>query len=1044
MPSDRSRTSDDLRQQYQGVVLQQGRVILDRDFNDLQSIVSDQIAADALDEIGPCGTPDSGFLISSPAKPSPQDFSLAPGAYYVGGQRAVLPVPADGNPWSYFHQPDWVTPDKPSWFGAPNNTSAGWEAVYLHLFEQEVGAVEDPDLLDVALGGPDTTQRVRLVRRVERTPAGGLDCPTAWISVLNLWRGRGYGFDPPTMRLAPLVQLQVSFTGAPGVANPCDPVMQGGYLGAENQTIRVQIAPPNANGKPQLMWGYDNASFLYRVSVQADGTTMLLNQVPVDAYHALSQGQVVEVLRSAAIIPDGTDLPGVPLPRRVVEATGLVTTVASYNAADNSMTVNASLAAFTNDANPIFLRVWQGQQPVDPASTQPIVLTDPTGATSPGIQVMVSPLNKTTVLPIGSFWIFAVRPSTPQAVYPERYLAAPQPPEGPRQWLAPLGTLEWDKAAPFNRLTPQSAITDFRDCRPSFENLVDLSKRTLGGCCTITVAPADAPRLQSLIDSAVGDGRPITVCFTPGVYLLTGPLRLTKRHASLVLESCQGIATLQAQADANQVLFIDGLIVLVEVDNVQVRNIQFHLRAVNLEGVLDTWFNVVAIRTLGGSLKNVQSMIGIRLVQSRGLTVEGCSFNFSPGRSLRSIGAGILAAGDCTGLRVERCQFVSDTVATSTPNPAQPAMAIAPPVSPLGNTGFAGPAVPAPVAPAPPNASIQPLPNPGTAAPVIPTDVIPGPVAPLPANPDPAAPVPPPAPPPPAAPPTETLTIIPNLQALGLMVIPPIIIVPPAPTALCGIAALPFFDPRPNASRTPLQAVIHDAVVCDNDFTNLTLGMVAFADLGICRLHDNRVRGCWGGFWLASSDAVISTAMSPLFAFAEFTLGVLLGPQFPLPAELDATGLQTLLQNQAGPNPCHVDVSSNCIATLLSSPSGSCAVALSLVRQTPTQGQDASASAVVMGNDIRGRPAKIPIVAVSTDAANEKSLATLTGNAIVHDDPRSISLWIFPIPIDAKAAGKLAVTGNVLVGQTNLGLLTRSGGPAGDLATWLPFNSLLD
>ena len=130
MPSDLSKTSDDLRQHYKAVVMQQGRVLLDRDFNALQEIINGRIAADALDEIGPCGTPDDGFAISllpvgwsgpsgwSYSAPNPLDFLISPGTMYVGGQRFVLPVPDTGQPpWSYFHQPDWINPDDPAAFG---------------------------------------------------------------------------------------------------------------------------------------------------------------------------------------------------------------------------------------------------------------------------------------------------------------------------------------------------------------------------------------------------------------------------------------------------------------------------------------------------------------------------------------------------------------------------------------------------------------------------------------------------------------------------------------------------------------------------------------------------------------------------------------------------------------------------------------------------------------------------------------------------------------------------------------------------------------
>ena len=44
------------------------------------------------------------------------------------------------------------------------------------------------------------------------------------------------------------------------------PAAAGGYLGAENQMIRVMVAGIDAaTGEPTIVWGFDDASFLYRV-----------------------------------------------------------------------------------------------------------------------------------------------------------------------------------------------------------------------------------------------------------------------------------------------------------------------------------------------------------------------------------------------------------------------------------------------------------------------------------------------------------------------------------------------------------------------------------------------------------------------------------------------------------------------------------------------------------------------------------------------------------------------------------------------------------
>src|ERR1700720_3321056 len=202
MPSDRSRSIDRPLYGYTGPVAQQGRFILDRDFNALQGLAADRIAADALDFVGPCGTPDDGFRISLPAGSPPLppfwsppegplgsppqapgghgDFLIAPGTMYVGGERVTFPGEQNAITYSYLDQPDWPAPPLP----APEPT---YELVYLELTELEVSAVEDPDLLDVALGGPDTTQRLKLLRRIHRLTVSSPDCVEAWQTAGAEW-----------------------------------------------------------------------------------------------------------------------------------------------------------------------------------------------------------------------------------------------------------------------------------------------------------------------------------------------------------------------------------------------------------------------------------------------------------------------------------------------------------------------------------------------------------------------------------------------------------------------------------------------------------------------------------------------------------------------------------------------------------------------------------------------------------------------------------------------------------------------------------------
>src|SRR4051794_25652567 len=107
MPADRSRRTDGLRDAYVGVVAQQGRVTLDRDFNAQHGYLSGRLHAEALDISGPAAPPDDGFAISLPAPGDPPrwtppaplpgpgappfDLTIKPGTMYVGGERAFLP-----------------------------------------------------------------------------------------------------------------------------------------------------------------------------------------------------------------------------------------------------------------------------------------------------------------------------------------------------------------------------------------------------------------------------------------------------------------------------------------------------------------------------------------------------------------------------------------------------------------------------------------------------------------------------------------------------------------------------------------------------------------------------------------------------------------------------------------------------------------------------------------------------------------------------------------------------------------------------------------
>ena len=126
-----------------------------------------------LDVVGPVGTPDGGYAVTAvPATGGTQhrrraDLTIGPGTLYLGGERLDLDEQVH-----YSAQPDWLDHSTdPLWRPPACVTSrdARHELVYLLASEQEVSAVEDPALADVALGGPDTMQRQRILQHFVRS-----------------------------------------------------------------------------------------------------------------------------------------------------------------------------------------------------------------------------------------------------------------------------------------------------------------------------------------------------------------------------------------------------------------------------------------------------------------------------------------------------------------------------------------------------------------------------------------------------------------------------------------------------------------------------------------------------------------------------------------------------------------------------------------------------------------------------------------------------------------------------------------------------------
>jgi hypothetical protein len=654
MGSDLARVSYDPSRKWRGLVAQQGRVTVEADWNEAAAIQAAGDRAVTLDVVGPVGTPDDGYAVTETAPGSAEGaLRVGPGTLYLGGERLAL-----GTAVHLGHQPDWLDKSTGKLWVAPQQhgqrSGTDNELVYLLAIEQEVSALEDPALADVALGGPDTMQRLRILQRFVRWPTQANRCEQAWREVQEAWARIGLQLCPASMRLESTATLQVGFVTEPAAPNASEPAATAGYLGAENQLIRVQVASVD-DGVPTIVWGFDDATFLYKLTsnqVDSSGQLVLtLANAPVDSYHNPVAGQAVELLRDAAYLtPDDPEL-ATTAEGSIAAAAGRVYALTQgYDSSSGTVAIAGSLPDSYEKADQLYLRVWQGSMP---APSDTVVELTGAGATT-GVTVKLSSAGGG--FHPGDFWRFALRPGAPNLTYPARCSVAPQPPDGARVLACPVALVT----------RPATDRAEITSCIPQLDSLAGLTTGG-GGCCTLKVTPDDVATTSLNVLLARQDGKgPITVCFAPGTYTLTEPLVLDTSFADITLESCGGRVILQGPADPGSE-FILGLIVLDRPSGVAIRGIELVAPHVSFAPAEDAF---VALFELAGSTVNQKLLdefgrnllvgIGISARDTRGLVVEDCTFVLGGREHAHKpniFSAGIFASGVMPEATVSRCTF---------------------------------------------------------------------------------------------------------------------------------------------------------------------------------------------------------------------------------------------------------------------------------------------------------------------------------------------------------------------------------------------------
>ena len=232
-----SRDTFQATRHYSGVQLQQGRMILDADWNELSDIVRARLEAALADAVS-SGAPRNGgtelFLAGA-------NLRLRPGNLYVEGVPATLEGPTAGVVLTA--QPDY--PNAPA-------LPAGDFRFYADVWQRSVSALEDATLMDPGLHGADTAARCQTMLQVK------------WCDPAT------DPSDPATNAPIGDAPLSLTLRAIASAGDPCDPCAAEVEVDERigNYLFRVEVhevAVVGADTLVTLKWSRDNGAEAHAV-----------------------------------------------------------------------------------------------------------------------------------------------------------------------------------------------------------------------------------------------------------------------------------------------------------------------------------------------------------------------------------------------------------------------------------------------------------------------------------------------------------------------------------------------------------------------------------------------------------------------------------------------------------------------------------------------------------------------------------------------------------------------------------------------------------
>ena len=454
MKGDFSRLDFDGVDNLNGVLHQQGKVLLDSDWNadthmNLdwhdragREIFGAGVAARAGADVDAFKVVEAS--VDAGGGVPHVNITLLPGRIWADGRLVMLPAA----PTPVVRTAEYLPAP---WSDLPNTVdsiaSGVQDGVILEVWRESVSAFQIPDkLMEPALSGPDTTERIQtgFVLKLARMNADD-SCSTLAAKVKD--------------RLANHGTLKVSLQPSESSMGDCPTAERGGYTGLEHALYRIEIARTNT-GPTQFKWSRFNGGLVGRAVFD-----------PI-----AKKARITANL--AAIVNSGLSTFYLETVQYDKELGCWRTTFGARTTLNNSNELDLSAAPLlgtslpapdaSDDDGAVFMRLWDGiapvaDFPVATGTTEPNELTE-------GIRLEFDPSAQTTE---GDYWTCAVRAGGDNS----QVLIDTKPPHGIHRHRVALGAIIWNatKTASFDK-------GEITDCRRAFRPLTDQKV-----CCTFTV-----------------------------------------------------------------------------------------------------------------------------------------------------------------------------------------------------------------------------------------------------------------------------------------------------------------------------------------------------------------------------------------------------------------------------------------------------------------------------------------------------------------------------------------------------------------------------